>query len=291
MSDAPRRHEGAKIVSYKSVFVSSCLRGVIAWAAIGVAACAPRLTKLPSGTGTPASDFAPALADATAACRRLQSLTAEIAVTGSIGGDRARVRLVAGFAPAAGRIEAAAPFGAPLFIFVASGNEGTLFFPRDDRVVEHGRPAELLEAVAGVPLAAADLLPTMTGCAVPEPLGGAQALGDDWRSAAGSGGARVYLHRDNATSPWRLVTVFNPGQGAQWSWRADYDDFHDGLPHVIRFVSADRDRFNIQLTLSQVETNATLGPEVFRVDVPRDAERITVADLRRSGSTTRPRSR
>ena len=43
--------------------------------------------------------------------------------------------------------------------------------------------------------------------------------------------------------------------------------------------------------LQLVETNAALGPEVFRVDVPRDAERITIADLRRSGATTRPRSR
>ena len=244
------------------------------------AACAPRLTKLPSGTGTPAPDFAQAVAEATAACRRLQSITAEIAVTGSIGGDRARVRLVAGFGPDAGRIEAAAPFGAPFFIFVASGADGTLFFPRDDRVVEHGRPAELLEAVAGVPLAAADLLPTMSGCAMPEPLSGAQALGDNWRTAAGANGAKVYLHRDNTASPWHLVTVFNPGAQQQWSWRADYDDFHDGLPHVIRFVSADRDRFNIQLTLSQVETNVPLGPEVFRVDVPRGAQPITIDELR-----------
>ena len=112
-------------------FVPSCLRGVILIAALSTA-CAPRLTKLPSGTGTPAPDFAQALADAPASCGRVQSLTAEIAVTGSIGGDRARVRLVAGFAPASGRIEAAAPFGAPLFIFVASGTDGTLFFPRDE---------------------------------------------------------------------------------------------------------------------------------------------------------------
>ena len=257
---------------------------MILGAAIGTAACAPRLTKLPSGTGTPAPDFAQVVVDATEACRRVQSLSAEIAVTGSISGDRARVRLVAGFAPAAGRIEAAAPFGAPLFIFVASGADGTLFFPRDDRVVEHGRPAELLEAVAGVPLAAADLLPTMTGCAMPEPLAGGQALGDNWRTAAGTGGAKIYLHRESASSPWQLVTVFKPGQGLQWSWRADYDDFHDGLPHVIRLVSADRDRFNIQLTLSQIEINPALGPEVFRVDVPRDAERITIDDLRRPGA-------
>jgi hypothetical protein len=264
---------------------------VILTAAMSAGACAPRLTKLPSGTGSPAPDFAQVVVEARAACRRVQSLSAEIAVAGSIGGDRARVRLVAGFAAAAGRIEAAAPFGAPLFIFVASGADGTLFFPRDDRVVEHGRPAELLEAVAGVPLAAADLLPTMTGCAMPEPLGSAQALGDNWRTAAGSGGAKVYLHRDNASSPWHLVTVFNAGEGLNWSWRADYDDFHDGLPHVIRFVSADRDRFNIELTLSQIEINPALGPEVFRVEVPRAAERITIADLRRSGARPAAKAR
>ena len=267
------------------------LRGAILCLALGVSACAPRLTKLPSGQGTPATDLAQALVDATAACHQVQSLTAEIAVSGSIGGQRARVRLIAGFAPAAGRIEAVAPFGAPLFIFAASGTDGTLFFPRDNRVVEHGRPAELLEAVAGVPLAAADLLPTMTGCAAPEPLGSPLALGDNWRTASGGGGARIYLHRDTPSAPWRLVTVFNSGQGVQWSWRADYDAFQNGLPTVIRFVSADRNRFNIQLTLSQIETNVQLGPEAFRVDVPRDAERITIDDLRRSGGPAPAKAR
>jgi hypothetical protein len=258
-----------------------------------VGACAPRLTKLPSGPGTTALDFAQALVDATAACHRVNSLTAEIAVSGSIGGQRVRAHLAAGFAPAAGRIEAAAPFGAPLFIFVASSADGTLLFPRDGRVVEHGRPADLLEAMTGVPLSAGELLPTMTGCAFPEGLGTPQALGDKWRMSAGGGGAKIYLHRESTAAPWRLVTVFEPGQGLQWSWRVDYDDFHDGLPQVIRFVSADRDRFNIQLALSQVETNATLGPEVFRVDVPRDAERISVDELRRSGvfAPARGRSR
>jgi hypothetical protein len=279
----PRSHDATTNVLCDADRLASCLRGAILCLAVGAAACAPRLTKLPSGPGTLAPDFARVVVEATEACRRVQSITAEIAVTGSIGGQRARVHLVAGFAPTAGRIEAVAPFGAPLFIFVASGNDGTLLFPRDDRVVEHGRPAELLEAVAGVPLAAGDLLRTMTGCAMPEPLASPQAIGENWRTVAGGGGAKIYLHRETASAPWRLVTVFNPGQGQQWSWRADYDQFEDGLPRVIRFVGADRRRFNIQLALSQVETNVPLGPEVFRVDVPRDAERISIEELRRGG--------
>ena len=50
-----------------------------------------------------------------------------------------------------------APFGQPLFIFVATGDDATLLLPRDERVLEHGRPDAVLEAVAGVPLGAADL--------------------------------------------------------------------------------------------------------------------------------------
>jgi hypothetical protein len=44
-------------------------------------------------------------------------------------------------------------------------------------------------------------------------------------------------------------------------------------------VSVDRRRFDLQLELSQVETNTTLGPEVFRVQIPASAGRITIDEL------------
>ena len=50
-----------------------------------------------------------------------------------------------------------APFGPPIFIFVATSDDATLLLPRDDRVLEHGRSDAVLDAVAGVPLSAADL--------------------------------------------------------------------------------------------------------------------------------------
>src|SRR3954470_6781446 len=103
--------------------------------------------KLPSGPGTPATDLDAALADATRACTAVQSLSAEIAVSGSVGGQRVRARLAGGFAPPSVRLEAVAPFGAPLFIFVANGPDATLLLPRDGRVVEHGKPEELLAAI------------------------------------------------------------------------------------------------------------------------------------------------
>src|SRR5262245_63162504 len=121
--------------------------------------------KLPAGPGAPASDAAAALDLATRACRAVSTITAEISGSGSIGGQRFRARLTAGLAPpASARLEAAAPFGAPIFILVASGDEATLLLPHDDRVLEHGRPAAVLDALAGLPVDAAELRRALVGC-------------------------------------------------------------------------------------------------------------------------------
>jgi hypothetical protein len=163
--------------------------------------------KLPSGPGAPASDAADVLTQATKTCHGIRTFTAEIAVSGSVGASRTRGRLAAGLAaPASARLEAVAPFGEPLFIFAATGNDATLLLPRDRRVLEHGPPDELLEAIAGVPLGAADLRATFTGCTTgaADP-GTARQLGDLWRVAAVGPGHDAYLHRDSASAPWRLV--------------------------------------------------------------------------------------
>ncbi len=210
-------------------------------------------------------------------------MTAEIGVSGSIGGHRARGRLIGGFDPSSARLEAAAPFGAPAFIFVARGGDATLLLPRDGRVLEHGRPAEVLAAVAGVPLGAPELFHTMTGCELPEKLANPVAMGDNWRAVAGEGGAKAYFHRESASAPWRLVTVFVGGNALRWSWRADYEDFANGLPRTVRLVSAERNRFDLRLALAQVEINVPLSADAFRVVIPPDYQRITIDDLRRAG--------
>src|SRR5712691_8444522 len=100
------------------------------------ASCAARLMKLPAGPGRPASDARDAVSDATSTCRAVSTITAEIAAAGSVGGQRFRARLSAGLAsPASARLEAAAPFGAPMFILVANGNDATLLLPHDGRVL------------------------------------------------------------------------------------------------------------------------------------------------------------
>ncbi len=143
------------------------LRAPIALAAaLLTASCAASLMKLPAGPGVPAPDAAEALDQATVTCQRIRTLSAELSVSGKIGGQGMRGRLLAGLAAPARRVprSARAVRSAGLHLS-ASGDDATLLLPRDRRVLEHGRPADVLEAIAGVPLGPADLRATLTGCA------------------------------------------------------------------------------------------------------------------------------
>jgi hypothetical protein len=65
-------------------------------------------------------------------------------------------------------------------------------------------------------------------------------------------------------------------------WRAEYRDFHNDLPRAIRLTSPDGRRFDLRLSLSQVEVNPALGADTFGVRVPRSAAPITLEELRHS---------
>jgi outer membrane lipoprotein-sorting protein len=271
--------------------VFSCFRGLPLMCALLCASCGARLMTLPAGPGAPAADAADAIADATAACRNVSTFSAEIGVSGSIGGQRLRGRLLVGLAsPASARIEAVAPVGAPVFIFVASGQDATVLLPRDNRVLEHGPAGSVLEAVAGVPLDPADLKAALTGCAqAPDPAHG-RSLGDDWRVVP-DGPTSLYLHRDRKTRRWQVAAAVRRGGGASPSassgpsppqstgeWRAEYRDVRDGLPRSVHFAGGQR--IDLNLSLSQVSLNEPLGAEVFRVEIPPSAEPITLDELR-----------
>ena len=140
-------------------------RAWIALAAVAAVSCAAPLLKLPSASGVAAGDGAAAIAQALTACRGVSTLTAQVAVSGKVNGQRIRARLQVGLAqPASAYIEAPAPFGAPIFVLAAQNDDATLLLPRDRRVLEHGRPADVLEAIAGVPLSPGALRTTLTGC-------------------------------------------------------------------------------------------------------------------------------
>jgi len=263
-------------------------RAFVAVAALWSASCAAPLIKLPTGPGTSGADAGDALAQATAACRATRTLTAEIAISGSAGGHRVRGRLSAGIsAPASVRLEFVAPFGPPVFFFAATGADATLLLPRDERVVEHGDPAVVLNAVAGVPLNPADLVAMLTGCVPPGEQSGLRELGPDWRVvhvSAGQVSYDAYAHRERDGLPWRVVVLMRLGP-TDATIRIEYRDFQSELPRSIHLVDKrglKESDFDLTLTLSQVETNMPLGPEVFRVEIPQSATPITVDELRRA---------
>jgi hypothetical protein len=264
------------------VFVFSRFRGLLPALAVATVSCGTPLMKLPQGPGAPAPDAVDALARATAECRGVRTLTAEVNASGKAAGSRFRGRLSTGVAaPASARIEAVAPFGPPVFIFVATGDDATLLLPRDERILEHGRPADVLGAVAGVPLSAADLYLTLTGCAPAAPPQGNER-GPDWRVFESAGDGELYLHRESASQPWRLAAVIRRPQDGT-AWQAEYRDHQGGLPRTIRLTSLNAtagNAFDLTLRLSQVETNVALDAPVFRVEVPGSASPITLDELR-----------
>jgi hypothetical protein len=220
-------------------------------------------------------------------------LTAEIAVSGHVGGGRLRGHMLAGVAaPDSLRLEGEAPFGRPLFVLVARGGRGTLLLPRDGRVLADAHPAELLDALAGVSLSPADLLAIVSGCGtVDASISGARAYGDDWVRIDQQRGGAAFLHRADQT--WQVLAALVP-QASGGPLRVDYADFSGGRPQAIRLTTTNSPAsggeagstevpVDLRLKLSQVDINTTLGPEAFTVNVPADAVPITLEELRRNG--------
>ena len=271
---APFPGQGRRLVAHAYVLASLLLIGACA-----ISACAPAPLRLPSGTGTPVPDVAALFERVTTPCRGIRTLTAEVALSGRAGERRLRGRLLAGFArPASIRLEAVAPFGPPAFILASQSDSTVLLFPRDDRVLRDASVADILEALAGISLDADTLRAVLTGCvaANPKPIGG---IAYDGGSIAVEleGGATAYLRTDDRGA--RIVAARH-GQLI-----IEYADVTNGLPRALRIRSADAQpvRADLTMSISQLETNTSLDPEVFNVDVPPDATPLTLEELRQAG--------
>ena len=214
-----------------------------------------------------------------AACTGVRTLTAEMALSGRAGRQRLRGRVHAGFArPASMRLEGIAPFGPPAFILVARGENATLLLPRDERVLRGAKPEDILGALAGVTLGPADLQAILTGCVVPAPQpteGRRHANG--WASIDLAGGATIFLQPASGGT-WTLRAARRAG------WQIEYPAGSGTFPQAVRLQS-DQPTLMVDLTvgLSQIETNKDLEDAAFNVNVPREAEAITLDDLRESG--------
>ena len=110
---------------------------LVAAAALAANACGLHRLQLPDGTGLPVpdEDGRTVLQQASAECGSVRTMSAVLSVSGTLRDRRIRGRLAIGTAsPDALRLELAAPFGQPGFIFVARGGRASLFLPRDSEI-------------------------------------------------------------------------------------------------------------------------------------------------------------
>jgi hypothetical protein len=229
---------------------------------------------LPGGTGTPAPDFAPAYAEARAACENVQTIQAELGLSGRAAGQRMRGRVLAGLVPGALRLEGLAPFGAPVFILVADGARGTLLLARDRRVVQDAAPEEILEALVGIRLGPDDLRAMLAGCVrSASEATAARAYGPDWLAVDLAAAGTVYLHR--SANAWQIVA------GRYGQLEVDYPAFQGSRPSQVVLRGPDLD---LALALNQVEVNGDLPrDQLVALKIPDGVAPLSIEQLRKAG--------
>jgi hypothetical protein len=250
-------------------------------ATLTAAACAARRFVPPTAPGTPDAGLAAAWGASIARCADLRSLAAEIALAGKVDGRRVRGRLQVGLTREGGvRIEAVAPFGAPLFTLAGGASGGVLWLPRSQETVR-ATPSEILEALTGIALGTGDLFEIVTAC---PGVDDASVRTERFDQA---GLARAILGR-GTTVWWKPgVTPLRPiavqREGALVEYRAFAGDRPQSLRLSATGTGGAAGRADLTLTLSQVEANPALGPEAFTLDVPPGARVLTISELRQAG--------
>ena len=202
-------------------------------------------------------------------------------VSGSVGGQRLRGRLLgrprrAGVgAPRSRRRRSARRSSSSS----RADDDATLLLPRDDRVLEHGRPDECSKRSPACRSTRRICALTLTGCAARRRRGRAAAqLGDDWRVVPDGPTRAVSAPRvaRRRRGGWSRPCIATPDAPA---WRAEYRDFAErpAADDPARRAPTRR-RFDLRLALSQVE-------------IERAARRRRVRRADAAAAPTRSRSR
>ncbi len=220
------------------------------------------------------------LDEATAACRGVHSLQAELAISGRAGGEKIRGRVLAGFELAGRmRLEAVAPFGAPAFILVSQGGSATLLMPRDERILRDAPPDAVIEALTGVSVSPDDLLATLDGCVrADRKPSAARTYADGWAAIELADGTTIYLRRQERG--WRIAAATRAGLTIEYGGQVAAG------PSRVRLRVAASDgsvTTDLAVSLSQVETNTAIDPRAFSLKPPDKAVPLTLDELRRAG--------
>jgi hypothetical protein len=157
-------------------------------------------------------------------------------------------------------------------VLFGRGGQATLWLPRDERVLTGVPPASIIEALAGVALTPSELRAAVAGCGLGTgtPAHG-RTFNADW-AAVDSPAGTTYLRRVDGR--WRV------GAAVRNDLTVQYGDFAAGRAGTVYVRTPVAD---LALRLSQLETNTTIDPRAFEVEVPAGASPLTLEELRRAG--------
>ena len=243
-------------------------------AALLLSGCAAHLPPRPAGTPIADPTAADAFIAATAACKGFRSVEGELSLSGHAGSERVRGRILTGLeSGGAVRLEAVAPFGAPFFILAGRDEKATLVLPRDHRVLRETAVADVLERLTGLSLGADDLRLIMSGCLVDHasPSNGQQWPGG-WRAVTIGPERVAYLRVVNGQT---ILAAADYGK-----WRVDYSEHASGFPRVVRVRRAGDNQIDITARIEQLAVNTQINPKAWDVEVPSDADPMTLDELR-----------
>lgn len=241
-------------------------------------ACAARTPPRPAGTPGPDPTAIDAFTKATAACRGFRSLTGELSLSGRAAGERIRGRVIAGLESGGSvRLEGVAPFGPPIFILAGKGEMATLLLPREHRVLTNTAVSAVLERLTGLALGADDLRLMVSGCLADNavPTEGKQWPGG-WQAVTLAPGRLAYL-RLLQGQPVVVAADYGP-------WHLDFSEHLGGFPRVVRVRRAQgRDgdaTTDVTARVGELEVNTAINPLAFTLEVPSDADPMTLDELR-----------
>ena len=239
-----------------------------------LSACAARTPPRPAGTPTPDPSAADAFIAATASCKGFRSIEGELSLSGRAGGERVRGRILTGLESGGKiRLEAVAPFGAPFFILAGGSDRATLVLPREHRVLKDTAVSDVLGRITGLSLSADDLRLIVSGCLVDKasPADGRQ-WGGGWRAVT-IGPERVAYLRVLNGQPVLTAADYGP-------WHVDYSAHANGFPRLVRVRRAGDSAIDITARIEQLEVNTQINPLAWVVEIPSDAEPMTLDELR-----------
>ena len=242
------------------------------------AGCASTGLTLPQGPSAPFPDYQTSFDRATDPCQRVRTMQLAMGISARTGDTRLRGDLLGALArPAFLRLVGVTPFGAPSFVLVAEPTAAVLVLPRDQQVVIGATAGDLLATLAGVTLGADDFLAVLTGCIVPNPRPlGARIHENGWIAVSIDAETTAYLQIVDGVPV--VIAGRRPGLTV---W---YSDHVRGLPRRIDIQAIDSAGVTTVLTatLSQVNINVELSPEVFVAQIRDDYVPITLDQFRRA---------